>query len=508
MKNIEAKKRPWVMTAAFVFMVVMFILMFFSNTIMNRSLPEVAAQYTQSGNITARIRGSGTVSANENFSVTTERTHTVREVLVRLNDEVSVGDVLITIDQKAGSELETARADLHRLEVDLEQWLIMSRPNVDYASLNRAIQRARDELAEAQRERAAISYDEAAYQHAKTAVDAARALEAAWQLELDVALAALAAYDAINPGIGDTPERDALVNNVSTARASHFNAWEARMRVEASTNFVTLEANRSLWNIANSRVRSAQDSLDSANEALSNQQRADGRESELFNLTLQEKNREIEKKRAEVAELEKEGTTTEIKSLVSGRVTQINIKSGDTTTPESPLIVIEVSDRGYTLSIPVSAEQSTRVRVGDFAEVDRGWWWWGDPLTAILTGIRVDPANPTTGRLLVFSVHGDDIESNTQLNITIAQRSEHYAIIVPKNAVRSDTNGDFVLAIESRSSPLGNRYIATRVDVVILASDDTQTAISGGGLTGWDFIITHSDRPIEPGMQVRLVDNP
>jgi len=508
MKSIEVKKRPWVMTAAFIFMVVMFVLMFFSNTIMNRSLPEVAAQYTQSGNITARIRGSGTVNANESFSVTTGSTSTVREVLVRLGDEVSVGDVLITLDQKAGSELDIAKAELHRLEVDLEQWLIMSTPDINNASLNRTVQRARDELAEAQRERASINYDEAAYLQAKAAVDAARAHEDAWKVELDIRVAALTVYDANNPGVGDTPERDALVSAVNSARTEHFNAMEARMRVESSTNFAVLETTRGLWIAANNRVNAAQDALDNALETLAAKQRADARETSLFNNTLREKNREIDKKRAEVAELEKLGSSSEITSLVSGRVTQINVKSGDSTVPESPLIVIEVSDRGYTLSIPVTAEQSTRVRIGDFAEVDRGWWSWGEPISAVLTAIRTDPQNPTTGRLLLFTLQGSDIESNSQLNITIAQRSENYGIIVPKNAVRSDTNGDFVLVVVSRNSPLGNRYIATRADVNILASDDTQTAISGGGLTGWDFVITHSDRPIEPGMQVRLVDNP
>jgi len=503
MKSIEAKKRPWVMTAAFIFMVVMFVLMFFSNTIMNRSLPEVAAQYTGSGNITARIRGSGTVSANDPFSVTTDSVRTIREVRPRLGEEVSVGDVLVVFDQKAGSELETAREDLRRLEIDLERWLIMSSPSNNYAALNRAIQRARDDLSEAQRVRAAIPYNAEAYQNAQAAVTAARALENAWQAELNIAEKALQTYDSIY-GTDPTPERNALSDAVNAARTSQANAWIAMTRAEADPSFV----NGGLWTAANANVISAQDSLDTALESLADQQRRDARESESFNLELREKNREIDEKRAEVAELEKEGTTSEITALVSGRVTQINYKSGDTTVPESPILVIEVVDRGYTLNIPVTAEQSTRVRVGDFAEVDRGWWSWGDPISAILTAIRTDPMNPTTGRLLVFTLQGNDIESNSQLNITIAQRSENYGIIVPRNAVRSDTNGDFVLVVVSRSSPLGNRYIATRVDVTVLASDDTQTAISGGGLSGWDFVITHSDRPIEPGMQVRLVDNP
>ena len=39
------KKREWVKTAAIIFLSVMLVLTFFSNTIMNYSLPEVATQY-------------------------------------------------------------------------------------------------------------------------------------------------------------------------------------------------------------------------------------------------------------------------------------------------------------------------------------------------------------------------------------------------------------------------------------------------------------------------------
>ena len=43
------------------------------------------------------------------------------------------------------------------------------------------------------------------------------------------------------------------------------------------------------------------------------------------------------------------------------------------------------------------------------------------------------------------------------------------------------------------------------MDVEVLASDDTQSAISGG-LYGYEFIITTSTKPVEAGKQVRLAD--
>lgn len=56
-----------------------------------------------------------------------------------------------------------------------------------------------------------------------------------------------------------------------------------------------------------------------------------------------------------------------------------------------------------------------------------------------------------------------------------------------------------------KSSPLSNRYIATRVDVQVLAEDDTSAAVSG--LSAGDFVITTSSKPVEAGSQVRMVEN-
>jgi hypothetical protein len=77
---------------------------------------------------------------------------------------------------------------------------------------------------------------------------------------------------------------------------------------------------------------------------------------------------------------------------------------------------------------------------------------------------------------------------------------------VPNSAVREDSNGSFVLVVIAKSSPLGNRYVAKRADVQVLAADDTNSAVSGG-VSSSDFVISNSTKPIESGMQVRLAEN-
>ena len=63
------KKREWVKNAAIIFLAVMLVLTFFSNTILNRTLPEVVTRYVEPGTIDAKVRISGTVAARETYDV-------------------------------------------------------------------------------------------------------------------------------------------------------------------------------------------------------------------------------------------------------------------------------------------------------------------------------------------------------------------------------------------------------------------------------------------------------
>ena len=69
MNETKKSRKEWVKTAAIVFLSVMLVLTFFSNSIMNYSLPEVATQYIEPGSITAQIRGNGTVESGDPYKV-------------------------------------------------------------------------------------------------------------------------------------------------------------------------------------------------------------------------------------------------------------------------------------------------------------------------------------------------------------------------------------------------------------------------------------------------------
>ena len=123
-ENGGKKRREWVKNAAIIFLSVMLVLTFFSNTFMNYSLPEVAAQYVQSGTITAKIRGTGTVESGDPYNVKINETRTISSVLVKTGDKVEKGAPLLLLEDKESKELKDAQAALDKAMLDFELALL------------------------------------------------------------------------------------------------------------------------------------------------------------------------------------------------------------------------------------------------------------------------------------------------------------------------------------------------------------------------------------------------
>ena len=273
------------------------------------------------------------------------------------------------------------------------------------------------------------------------------------------------------------------------------------------------QANRNIIEITNANKQSAaayQNRLANANAALKNAQAVyellKAEQTKLAadinaQLDLTKTNQDIAEKKEEIAKLKERSMGAAIKSPVAGTITSLAYAAGETTKPEEAVAVIQVEGKGFTLSISVTNEQAKKVQVGDTAELQNAWYY--DDVKAILKSIKPDPDNPGQKKLLVFDVTGSSIQDGQALNISVGQRSAEYELVVPNSAVREDNNGKFILIVESKSSPLGNRYIATRVDIEVLASDDNNSAISAG-LYGYEYVITTSTKPVEAGKQVRL----
>ncbi|MDE6674552.1 MAG: HlyD family efflux transporter periplasmic adaptor subunit, partial [Acetatifactor sp.] len=212
----------------------------------------------------------------------------------------------------------------------------------------------------------------------------------------------------------------------------------------------------------------------------------------------------VDEAQAQVDKLTAETMGNEVTAPISGLITAINVSSGKETPQDGVVFTMQPEGKGYTMSFSVTNQQAQRLSVGDQAELVNSWRY--DDIQVILASIKPDPNNPGQSKLLTFNVTGESVIAGQTLNVSVGQKSANYDMTVPNSAIREDSNGKFILVISSKSSPIGTRYFASRVDVEVLASDDTRSAISGG-VESYAYVITTSTKPVEAGKQVRLANN-
>lgn len=644
------KRREWVKNAAIIFLTVMLILTFFSNTIMNYSLPEVATQYVQKGTITAKVRGTGNVEATDPYNVIVKETRVISAVAVKQGDTVEKDQIIYYLEDAESDELKKAEDELEELQLAYMKGLFGNNVSSDVVSkvasgntdgftalqtkvtdMQNRLEAAKERVKECQDALDALNLqsnintnnasvstipdelrkDEATteltnaeeefnnrkakkiaeikaeitevkkqiedletlilsgegsigdntasetkdnLQNAKA--DALKKLNNklsdlnnksgnsfasagdayAWsktvdwetlgndvQLSLQDFLAAYADYqnynDSLDEVVGITNNQDnleikekelekleaKLAEVDAITLSSSENVQDAKKRLEDATRNITEinSANKQTSVAYQNRIANAEAALKTAQAVydLLKEEQTVMLSDINAELDLAKASKDISEKEEEIAKLKEKSMGAAIKAPVAGTIVSVTYVAGETTKPEEAAAVIQVDGKGFTLTIPVTNEQAKKVQVGDVAELQNSWYY--EDAQVILSAIKADPDNPGQKKLLVFNVTGASIQNGQSLSISVGQRSSEYEFVVPNSAMREDNNGKFILIVESKSSPLGNRYIATRVDVEVLASDDNNTAISAP-LYGYEYVITTSTKPVEAGKQVRL----
>lgn len=690
-----AKRREWVKNAAIIFLSIMLVLTFFSNTIMNYSLPEVATEYVQSGTITEKVRGTGTITASDPYNISIGESRVISSVAVKAGDEVKKGDPLFYLEDEESTELLDAEKELnslilaYQIAVITESMEVGTVSNIEndrtlsltqkqqrlqnaiaavdaaqaeydsatlqVASANKELGYIGNQVVDTTNEKNAVSNAQREANDASQAVanaqaDASKASEnvtiaennvLAKENELNLAKAEAESMQSLKTEIDNysmtlQSKQEAVeiaqnsFNNAETvlngARSDlerlkeAFKQWkkdnspptdpeEEGKRIEAIRNqeewvkqketeyasakdaldaakkeydsyantsiqeqYASMggdeklnqllanaaakenelaqakqevlyaknqvsEANKEVANRQSeqsskaSAVTSAQQALtdkensndNAVNKANASNQLLDAQDRQakaqtaldkakeelteiqkelLAEINLESQNEAIELQMEKVEKLKEKAVGATIDAPVDGIVMTINKAAGEKTEPDEALAVVQVAGKGFTLAFSATTEQARKLSVGDMAELQNAWYY--DNVKATLVSIKPDPDDPAQKKQLTFNIEGD-VQSGQSLSLSVGQKSSEYELVVPNSAVREDNNGKFILIVESKSSPLGNRYIATRVDVEVLASDDTHTAISAG-LYGYEYVITTATKPVEAGKQVRLTD--
>ena len=140
------KRKDRIKNIAIIFLVIMLLLTFFSNTIMNYSLAEVETAFAESGTLTTKIRGEGFVEAREPVNVSSKNEREILKVLVKDGDKVKKGQALFVLAGESSADaLRQAKSDLMTLNHDYAKSLLeMAVP--EYATNSLEIKYAKKDL--------------------------------------------------------------------------------------------------------------------------------------------------------------------------------------------------------------------------------------------------------------------------------------------------------------------------------------------------------------------------
>lgn len=639
----RSPRKEVIKNIAIVFLAVLLVLTFFSNTFMNYTLPQVSAVYVNQGTISEQIRGSGTVEAAESYEVKFDQTRTVKSVAVKTGQTINAGDTLFELEDSDSDELTQAQKDLEDKELDYKKAVLAQSDSSKYQSDYLEIQKAEKELSELQAkyqaalagtdplssalndynslksrsdkltkekedlnnqlsavnadtsddminltgeyydtlradkdrvtelekkvETAQSDYDElskdvgADTDYASKIEETRKSIESATvelnqlyislynakadddttsisasiatkSLEIDQLQRDLSNYLAksTTSGVLKTKLKNAentlnkAKKNLNSAKDTLSNDVRTiKLEIKAKLDKVTAELDDVTLKLTNAgtakddataagylsasqlelKISEQKDTVDNLYAALEIKKQTDNVTNESNQLDLEAKKKDIERQKEKVEKLKSEAFDAVVTAKMGGTVESVSVTAGSEVAAGTVAAVISVSDLGYTVSFSVKNDQAKKVKVGDKAEITS--WYWGDSFSATLSEVKTDTTNPQTQKTLVFNVTGSDISTGQTITLSMGSKGQPYSAVVPNAAVREDSNGKFVLVMEAKSSPLGNRYKAVRYDIEVLAKDDNNTAVNG--LMGSEYVITTSTKPIQAGDQVRPAES-
>ncbi|MCF0187482.1 MAG: HlyD family efflux transporter periplasmic adaptor subunit, partial [Bacteroidaceae bacterium] len=470
-------------TFAIIFLSIMLVLTFFSNSIMNYSLVEVSSEYIGSGKLTSRVRGSGTVETKEPYAVNMKQARKIKTMNVRVDQEVSTGDVLFTLDEGDSTDLKAAKKELLAAQIAYETAVLTSNITVEqrqqiesgsFGSLSDRQKQLEDLKAQADAANAYLATMKLVESNQTNTADAAEkalrdAKYANQKAGLDDQLNAITAIKTANAGYATETD--------TTKKAEMRAAYEQALRDEAAKNveiaqFEANHRNAELSELTQSledaeyadelalTIRLAQKNAEDAAKALT-----DAVDVMKNQLSLVQSYETITDYQKQVADLEEEVIEPEFKSPVNGTVTEILFTAGQTPGKDETVIYIKPDNKAFTISFSTSQSNAGKIKVGDDAEVVNNWY--GGNITAKVSKITKDRDNKANA-IITCELDGD-VKAGDSYTLSIGSSSSNYEYIVPTSSIREDSNGKFIYTIESKNTPLGNRYYARRCDIEVIA---------------------------------------
>ena len=546
------------------------LLTFFSNTIMNLTIPKVMGEYATRGNLAYTNTATGTIKVENETKVIGVEGRTIDKIMVSSYDTVNEGDVIATLKPVENTDdLKELEAQLLTLQREKE-YAERAPSSNSLTTYEQAVDTAQDTLSEAQEALTAAQNKQATIDSADATILDQTAQLAEYQSALDYATAEKAGYedqikdidDSIKPladqitvyqsygyqitieedtgyyrftdpdtgltesdPIGTTPVTDGekirdlcyQINQYLDAKAPIQSDLDAAQSVIDSNSASIAACQLAITNAETAKeaaealpsVSDAQKLVDTAQTGLSTAQQS---------LSDAQVNAGIEADKAQDAADDRDKSIEELETKIAeleAKNEQTEIKA-----PASGYIYnisIEegsVMEKNQTIAyvIPVDDRQCTATFTFPSDVASR--LSIGDEMdvtmgyvdSCTIINIKPDPDNPREYKQVKCAINDAYAFPGESITVRADKSNKDYECVIPSSAVNKDNSGYFVYQIVGSSSPLGDKYTVKRVDVTVQDDDGTYAAISGEKLDKDAMIVVRSEKPLEDGERVRLED--
>ncbi|SMC61954.1 Multidrug resistance efflux pump [Oscillospiraceae bacterium] len=533
------KNRSWVVRAIISFVAILALLTFFSNTIMNATIPKVMAQNATKGNLSFTNSATGVIEADTKTEVKSINGREIDQVLVRNYVSVEEGDVLLTLKPAEDlAELDKARADLADLEA-AAQAAALTPSDDDFSVQQDAIRSAQDTLNAANEALNAANNRDSLIATAQGNIDYYSSIIPGLEATADAEAAVVADYNdqitaaetelnninlqiANLENMGVTLPSETAAPSETSSEGTEETAPTTAALTTQQQNLVDLNARKAeleaqiadlntMRDAAQGRLDEASASLGAAQASLASAQAdlqaaqalpsvADAQadvnaaQSSLNRANTALSNaqataaatavttaRTNESREEQIAAAEEKIAKLEESLTCTEIVAPCSglvyglVVSDGNVMTENQVILTIIPDDS-TYSVKFNFKTSVAQNLSEGMELTVNDAYIDQ---CRITNIYPDESDPREKRVVKCALSSlEDIFPGTQITVTADRSNANYDHVIPASAVIHDNSGDYVYIIIESSSPLGDKYVVKRIDVTVEETDGALCAIS------------------------------
>lgn len=223
-----------------------------------------------------------------------------------------------------------------------------------------------------------------------------------------------------------------------------------------------------------------------------------------YQTIIKEKQAELEVCRIELETIKKnspQGGT--IKSPVDGFIKSVSIEKGFVANSGQTLFEIIKSEAGtyikWTLDSKSAGEVDKRATVMfSIAEPEKL------ELNGAIKEKKYLLNEGTYQYIAEVKKEGLNLQIGQKVDVLVKKSSTPYPMLVPNGSVTKEGGKSCVYVLKTKDGIMGEENYVQKVEVTVDESDDFNSALSGGGITEEDKIVTFSSKPLSDKIQVKL----